>query len=437
LKDFRKYCHTVIALRLRPLPRLFLGGLALVLLLVVGIAPIFLGAKAYAYGQITHRGIAMSTSQAGATANYTVTFTPATSGTVEGMVINFCDNDPIINDSCTFSAGSPSIVGTTLASISGTSDTTVSSSHWKIIANTNSGTTGNGVILAIEDVSGTANTVSNATPVSVVFSSVINPNYSTCGTVDIHPNCTFYARMLTYAAATGVTTYTSTTVNTNVPVDAGGAALSTAAQINLTSKVQEEINFCVFSIASSGTCGDSPTVLLGNDNDVLSTAGPFVDENTEYTIQTNASNGANLNLIGNTLQANGGAFSIPGLTTGTAPATPATTSMFGLCTFETGNTGPNITITPATAYNGGTGHLCSTVTQTSGTSSTGGDGSGVQFFFDPSSPTTIGTGYGNTVASAVAGNTDTGVLAFMAEIQISQQAGIYTTAMSLIADGSY
>jgi hypothetical protein len=418
--------------------RFVLAGMALILLLIVGIAPTFLGAKVYAYGQITHRGIAMSSSTAGATANYTVTFTPATSGTVEGFVINFCDNDPIINDSCTFTSGqSVSISGVTLTSISGTSDTTIGAGNWKLVTNTNSGTAGNGVILSIEDVNGTANTVSNATPVSIVLTGVTNPSYSTCGTVDVHPNCTFYARMLTYAAATGVTTYTSTTVNTNAPIDAGGAALSTAAQINLTSKVQEEINFCVFSIASSGTCGDSPTVLLGNDNDVLSTAGPFVDENTEYTIQTNASNGANLNLIGNTLQANGGAFSIPGLTTGTAPATPATTSMFGLCTFETGNTGPNITITPATAYNGGTGHLCSTVTQTSGTSSTGGDGSGVQFFFDPSSPTTIGTGYGNTVASAVAGNTDTGVLAFMAEIQISQQAGIYTTAMSLIADGSY
>jgi hypothetical protein len=243
--------------------------------------------------------------------------------------------------------------------------------------------------------------------------------------------------MLTFLAATGVTAYTSTNVGTNVPVDAGGAALSTAAQISLTSKVQEEINFCVFSIASSGTCGDSPTVALGNNNGVLSTAGPFVDENTEYTVQTNASNGANVNIVGNTLQANGGAFSIPGLIAATTPATPATTSMFGLCTYETGNTGPNITITPATSYNGGTGHLCSTVTQTAGTTSTGGSGSGVQFFFDPSSTSTIGATYGNTVSTVVAGNTDTGVLAFMAEIQISQQAGIYTSAMSLIADGSY
>jgi hypothetical protein len=61
----------------------------------------------------------------------------------------------------------------------------------------------------------------------------------------------------------------------------------------------------------------------------------------------------------------------------------------------------------------------------------------VQFFFDPSSTSTIGATYGNTVSTVVAGNTDTGVLAFMAEIQISQQAGIYTSAMSLIADGSY
>jgi hypothetical protein len=143
-------------------------------------------------------------------------------------------------------------------------------------------------------------------------------------------------------------------------------------------------------------------------------------------------------MVGSTLQANAGAFNIPGIiTTPTAPATPATTSMFGLCTYETGNSGPNITITPATSYNGGTGHLCNTATQTSGTATVGGDGTGVTFFFDPTSATTISSTYGNTVATAVAGVTDVGVLAFMAEIQITQTAGIYTTSLGLIADASY
>jgi hypothetical protein len=414
------------------LAKITLVGIVFVLALSL-IFPALHSSKAYAYGQITNREIEMSSSAAGATSvQYTFSFKAATTAKVEGIVFNFCDNDPIIGDSCTYTSGqSISLASATFTSITGTPDTTVGASNWQISTNSNNQTAGNGVILALTDSSATESgtNVASGTTITVVISGIVNPAYTSntlCATA-IQPNCSFYGRMLTYNTTTGATNYASAVIG--AVTDAGGAALSTASQINITSKVQEELSFCVYSAASSGTCGNPPNVLLGNNNDVLSTAGPFVDENTQFDIQTNASQGATVNMSGNTLTANG-IYTIAPLTT--AAASSAGTSQFGLCDYEKAG---GTTITPVVAYNGGAGHLCTTVTQTSGTASPGGAGTVVFYFGSNIEP--ANDLYGDPIANVVAGSTSTGIVAFMANIAITQTAGIYTTTLGLIADSTY
>jgi hypothetical protein len=255
------------------------------------------------------------------------------------------------------------------------------------------------------------------------------------------PNCPFYGRILT-ANTTSITGYTSTSIGANI-VDDGGVALSTAAQINITAKVQETLAFCVFN--KSGACGTAPTFNLGNTNGVLSTSGPFVDVSTEYTIQTNAGGGVAIDMQGNTLKYL--TNSIAALTTA-AQAYTGGTSQFGLCTWD--QSGATITpiSTSATATYSGTASsgtsavACSLggsnpVSQSSGTGSTGGAGTAGAtaplFYFGSNISTTTG----DEIASAVAGASSTGEIAFVGNISASQTAGIYTTTLGLIANATY
>lgn len=403
----------------------------------------FLHGTADAIGQITNRSIQMSSSAAGNTGTqYTVSFKVATTSVVEGVIINFCDDSPLPGISCGWTSGQSIVTsGATLTSVSGTPDTTVGASNWKIVTDASSASAGNGVILEISDASATesGSSVTSGTTITIVFASITNPNYTSCtgGTV---PNCSFYGRLFT-ANTTSITSYTATSIGANI-VDDGGVALSTAAQINITAKVQETLAFCVFN--KSGSCGTAPTFNLGNTNGVLSTSGPFVDVSTEYTIQTNAGNGVAINMQGNTLKYL--TNSIAALTTA-AQATAGGTSQFGLCTWQQAGT----TITPistsatatysGTASSGTSAVACSLsggnpLSQTSGTGSTGGAGSGATaplFYFGSN----ISTTYGDEIASAVAGASATGEIGFVGNISASQTAGIYTTTLGLIANATY
>src|SRR5688500_16858577 len=79
---------------------------AAALLLFASIVPLFSQDQASAYGLITARSIRMSSSAASAASlSYLVTFTPATTATVRSIVVDFCDNSPILNDACTATVG--------------------------------------------------------------------------------------------------------------------------------------------------------------------------------------------------------------------------------------------------------------------------------------------------------------------------------------------
>jgi hypothetical protein len=96
-----------------------------------------------------------------------------------------------------------------------------------------------------------------------------------------------------------------------------------------------------------------------------------------------------------------------------------------MCNYESSGTA----ITPVANYNTN----CSTTTQTAGTGSTGGVGTS-NFYFPTA---TTSSTYGDVISNAAAGASSTGIVAFLGNISLTQQAGIYTTALKFIATGTF
>ena len=390
---------------------------ALAFILSIAIPNLFIN-YASAYGQVTTRFVQLSSSATSATAvTYNVGFTTATAGAIEGVVVDFCQNDPIIGDTCT-APNSPFTVGatpTTGSTFTGLNPTTASS--WTI-ASLNSGRT-----FIMSDASASTS-ISASTAITFTITNVTNPG-GTAGS--------FYARILTYTTPGGATGYSATSVGT--PTDAGGVALSTTAQITITSKVQEQLTFCVYtSAADAGACtGTGTAVTLGNTNGVLSTAGPYVDINTKYDIQTNALHGVAIRFTG-TVPTSGSSviesstLSGTGAAAATAYSSTAGSPQFGLCTWASGGTTANLT--PASPYNSAN---CNTTSQTAGTASTGGAGTATFGFNIANASST----YGEILANAVAGSYAIGQMAFIGNIGTTNTAGIYTNTLTFIATGSF
>lgn len=370
------------------------------------------GVAEAAYGQVSTRSIDMSNSVAGAAStSYDVTFTTATAGAIEGLVIDFCDNDPIIGDACTYTSGQSTVTSSaTTSAVTGPSNGT-----FTVYSNASP------LIVLVDSTASTS--VVSGTVVNFTLSGITNPNYSACtgGTV---PNCTFYARVFTYTTPAGAEANTGgATIGT--PTDAGGIALSTNAQITITSKVQEQLSFCVYTSAACTTGGAA--VALGNTNGVLSSSGPYVDKNTKYDISTNAAHGAIVRMEGGTLTSGSSTITAIG---STATASSAGSAQFGMCNYE--SSGSNLTMSAyATYYSGGT--CQAQTTQTAGTGSTGGAGSAT---FGFNTTNTLST-YGDPISADAAGGVSTGTIAFIANIPTTQTAGIYTTTLTFIATGTY
>jgi hypothetical protein len=219
--------------------------------------PILLSANASAFAQMTERQITMDTSEAAATdVVYTVTFKPATTGVIRGIIIDFCDG-PIVGTACTTVGGVAGI---------NTNETTIGvynesgagfSTGWAVDTGESSTTK-----LVLEDAAGTSVTAGTAISFDL--------GNGTSGDGIDNPSGTgsFYARILTVAAVADDDSYDSTiTGATNPPaatVDAGGVALSTADQLTINARVQEVLQFCVGTLdaASANDCTDiSETVV--------------------------------------------------------------------------------------------------------------------------------------------------------------------------------
>jgi len=385
--------------------------------------------KANAYGLLSQRKITISTSANGATdVFYDVSFNTSTNNaTIQGIVVDFCSNSPIIGDACTPPTGfDTNEAGVALASQSGVNTFTL-----------NAATTTNKLVLT----RATAMTnVSANTNVQLVFGSAGGADGLTNPTTT---NTTYYARIIVFTTDTGATAYDSATAgpaNVNNPgaqpvpvVDAGGIALSTAAQITITSKVQEKLTFCIYTSAANYTgCGGvtGTAVTLGDANGVLDTAGPYVDKTTKYNIATNASVGATIRVRGDTLKT--GSFDIAPFGAA-ANASTAGSEEFGFCNYmDPSSTSSNLT---ATSPYGDTN--CNTTTQTAGLAGgTGGVGT-AQFAFDTDPGTGTMSTYGDAFAQKPAGDFSTGIIAFAGNIANTTEAGIYTTTLTFIATGTY
>ena len=356
--------------------------------------------------QAPERSIRMSSSANGATnTTYEINFKTAGAGAVQGVGVDFCSNSPIIGDTCTAPTGFTVGAGTTTGSIAGMTGT------WSGAA----AQSGRILVLSLGTPGGSASAGAQAT---FTLTTATNPTNS---------NTTFYARVYTFATAgnasswaTGNTTGSSIT---NV-VDSGGIALSTAAQITVTAKVQETLTFCVYTQANCGAGGTAVT--LGDTNGVLSTAGPFVDKNTKYDISTNAggaSPAATVRFKAPTLTSGGNTIPTIGLT---AAASAAGTSQFGLCTYRSAGT----LLTPVAPYDNVN---CSGTTQSAGTGTTGGNGT-AQFAFDT---TAANTTFGDDLATTNAGSSNTGIIPFIGNVGPTQAAGIYTSTFTFIATAVY
>jgi hypothetical protein len=267
--------------------------------------------------------------------------------------------------------------------------------------------------------------------VTITITGIQNPNYvantTVCPTTS-QPNCSFYGRVETFSTAALATAYVP---STSSPIDAGGVALSTAAQITVNAKVQETLAFCVWdNTGASTTCGGAstsqPTITLGNANGVLSSSTAYVNKDVEYSVQTNAggSPGVSVQMVGTTLK--NGTFSITQISG--SPATSSTgTAQFGICTYTV--TAGSGTLTPVANYNGVTAGKCA------GTTDGASGDNGASFYLGTS--VTSGSGFGDPIATINAGTTGTGEIAFLANIPVTQQPGLYTATEQLVADGTF
>ncbi len=376
-------------------------------LLVASITPLLVSKKASAYSLVTERFIKMSSSANGATdVTYQVGFKPATSTTVGGIVVTFCSNSPIIGDACT----APSGFNSNFAALAIANQVTLAG-------------------FSVDTTNSTVNTVvlTNGTPQALTAGTALSFDLGSTGGSDgiTNPtttNQTFYARILTYDTDAHAQAYPAGAPAPGTGnIDAGGIALSTAAQITITSKVQERLTFCVYTGVNCAAGGTA--VALGDTNGVLDPAGPYVDKNTQYDVATNASQGVAIRIKGDTLKS--GSFDVAAIGNTAAASNPGN-EQFGFCSYQATGTG----LTPAAPYDNAN---CNTTTQTAGTGTPGGAGT-AQFAFNTTNTTST---YGDTFANKVAGSTSSGVLAFIGNISNTTEAGIYTTTLTFIATGTY
>ena len=400
--------------------------LAALLLIAATIMPLVKQTPAEA-AIIPNREIKISSSAVSAAATtYHVEFDVGTTGNVQGIVVDFCANTPIIGDTTCGAVTGFDLNGAGSITVSGQSPGTGGTANLSTFTTTAVANSDRTLMLTA------ASPVSLTSGNTAYFDITTVTNPSGVGA--------FFGRIYTFATNTAATSYTVATPGAYV--DAGGIALSTATQITVTAKVAERLVFCVYTDSADPDYADNDCdsqqgtgISLGDNNGVLSPTGAFVDKKAKYTITTNASAGATVRLKGTTLTKGGDSIDAIGATPTTANT--GGTEQFGLCTYRDATSATGLTADPV--YDGGAGSECSTTVQTAGTGTTGGTGTPTQaeFAFDTNGTDGTASLYGDTLATKAAGNFSTGIIAFAGNISNSTEAGIYTTTLTFIATGVY
>lgn len=358
---------------------------------------------------LDHRSITMSSSAASANnTQYIVAFNYGTvAQTVGGIVIDFCSEDPISGDSCSIPTGFNDNINT-------------GSAYGAALLTAQSGTTG----WSIDTANSSNKTIvltrtagASSSPQSLTFgnstsSGILNPSTT---------NASFYARIFTFPTAAGAQGYTSSNPNNaGTFTDFGGIALSTANQLNITAKIEEQLTLCLYTGVNCGAGGTS--IVLGDTNGILNTSHSYSNINAKMDASTNAGNGMVIFGQGVTLTSAQN-FTIAAIGS-SAQASSIGTEQFGFCVVATGGS-----ITAAAPYNDGS---CGSVTN-------GADNTGAaKFAFDVSSSPNMTSIGGMQVASSSGPSLNTQLkLAYVANIAPTTRSGVYTTTQTFIGVGTF
>jgi hypothetical protein len=403
-------------------------------------------------------GNATITTGVGSGTNVSYKVTISNVNPLNSLAINFCDNSPIIGDTCLDTTGFPgetspgsmSVSSATLGSgadvptttCTGGAGNTVGGTGWTMSAP-------NPYTIFLS--SGGANTVCGGTvgsPATQTFTikNVTNPIFAE----------SYYARIYTYnsnAPTSAAPTVYSAAATPGSFLDYGGIALSTVAVITITAKVQESLSFCVTSAiyttwTTTGDCSDpnvashSPSATLGTVVGTNVVLAPQVKATATDTFQlsTNATGGAIINLhSSNTcggLSVNGGTDLCPIKAIGDFAGAGGQTNTYDLNTAQTND---------VAVFGAQLGTAASGTAIGSGLTGTGTlnriapyNGTGTLFGMNDTALTGVVGTYGNQIANTTAPCyllTDT--LTFGATSALTTPAGIYTTNISLIATGSF
>ena len=380
---------------------------------------------ASAIGQVTTRSITMSTSLASAQATYTLTFTPATTSAAGSLVVDFCSNDPLPGDTCSFAATTVPTVSSGITSSVGTPAVLGSGSPIHTIA--------------VTTISGG---FTSGTPISVVFDATPSAHLTNPTTTSNNP---FYARVITYNTAVGASSYTpanttggATTIGANES-DQGGIALSSTNSITILSYVPELLSFCVFQTS----CGTPASLSLGAaTTNALSVTQAYVNDNAQFTLATNAGSGVVVTMTGTTLcrsavpancvTGSSNTYTINSIISGgTNPTTSAVgTEQFGMCAYKNGSAA----VTVATQY------IDSVNACNPSGLATGAYAGSSKFGLDDTATVTTGTasaGGSQVLTSSGEVPSFTGTLAFLGNISATASAGVYSTTLNMVATGTF
>ncbi len=270
-------------------------GVVALLFLLAAMLPAILLPKLASAAQVTERSITMSSSVPSASASYQIKFTVATTGVIQGVVVDFCNESPIVDSStCTLPGGMT--VGTSVGT-----PTNLSGSWSGALANSNR---------SLVITNGSGGSVSSSTEVTIPVSGFTNPS----------AEGNFYARILTFAVAGEAGSHTVGSLTNST--DAGGVALSTAKEIGVTATVQETLVFCVSKDAPAPNCAGTspPSIVLGTGTPVILDGAAVYDDTVFYQVSTNAFNTTQVRMKGASAALVSGSNTIPAIAgaTGTA-----------------------------------------------------------------------------------------------------------------------
>jgi hypothetical protein len=408
---------------------------AIFYLATISVLPLVLSSPVSAVGLFTSRKVTVSSSNVGgdstdvnnvayaagaggngAKATHTFNFTQATSGANFGSIaLQYCTT-PFFGTACTAPTGMDAAGltsgGTVATGWAGTQPTldTSTTANTGFFASTNA-CSGTGILRANCILLTRTAAVNTGTPAM----QIVAGNGATGTSFIKNPTAsgTFYVRITTFSDAA----YTTI-------VDQGVVTFSIQNTIDLTSRVQETLNFSIGNAytAPSTNCAvlnNTAALNLGNSSNNYTLDPLTTYEATSYwRLSTNANGGTTVQYSGDTLKtAAGVAITSIG---STATAAAIGTEQFGLGQ-NSGDTNQSITgLTnlPAT-YNQANGSLAS------GTTKFAHEVASV------TSPKTLASNASGTVTC------DTGSVRYIANISTTTKPGLYQTSVAYIATPTY